>query len=287
MSHFAVLVVGTDVDYQLAPFHEFECTGRDDEFIQEVDVTEDWRAEWESYKQLTSDPHLSVFCAEYNIGIVGLGGTPDTSAEGTEKYTYIRVQEDGTFTATHRTNPNAKWDWYVVGGRASNWLLLKDGSKVDSARFGDIDFAGIADEAEAKALVKLDKTEAIVEEHGNPMSWGTILEQCGEDLQAARQKYNDQPTIKALYAAGLTLRGRDIVNSDGFTDFDREAFIAKTRAESFQAFAFVKDRKWAQRGEMGWWACVSNEKTDWPEIFQKLLAEIGPDEIVTIVDCHI
>ena len=37
MSHFTVMVVGDDVDYQLAPFHEFECTGVDDEFVQNID----------------------------------------------------------------------------------------------------------------------------------------------------------------------------------------------------------------------------------------------------------
>jgi hypothetical protein len=32
MSHFTVMVIGNDVDEQLAPFHEFECTGQDDQY---------------------------------------------------------------------------------------------------------------------------------------------------------------------------------------------------------------------------------------------------------------
>lgn len=43
MSHFAVLVVG-EVEHNLAPFHEFECTGTDNEFVQDVDQTEEARA---------------------------------------------------------------------------------------------------------------------------------------------------------------------------------------------------------------------------------------------------
>ena len=43
MSHFSVLVIGPNVDKQLAPYHEFECTGVNDEFIQEVDLTSDFR----------------------------------------------------------------------------------------------------------------------------------------------------------------------------------------------------------------------------------------------------
>lgn len=50
MSHFTVLVIGEDVEYQLAPFHEFECTGRDDEFVTDVDRTEELR---EVYKRHT------------------------------------------------------------------------------------------------------------------------------------------------------------------------------------------------------------------------------------------
>lgn len=46
MSHFSVLVVGDNVEVQLAPYHEFECTGRDDQYVQEIDETEEARAEY-------------------------------------------------------------------------------------------------------------------------------------------------------------------------------------------------------------------------------------------------
>lgn len=44
MSHFTVLVIGPDVEKQLAPYHEFECTGTDDEYVQDIDETEEARA---------------------------------------------------------------------------------------------------------------------------------------------------------------------------------------------------------------------------------------------------
>lgn len=46
MSHFAILVIGENVEQQLQPYHEFECTGEDDEFVQDVDITEDARVEF-------------------------------------------------------------------------------------------------------------------------------------------------------------------------------------------------------------------------------------------------
>lgn len=44
MSHFTVLVVGDDVEHQLAPYHEFECTGVDNEFVQNIDRLAEARA---------------------------------------------------------------------------------------------------------------------------------------------------------------------------------------------------------------------------------------------------
>ena len=52
MSHFLVFVIGDDVEKQLAPYHEFECTGRIDEYVKEVNITEKVRAD---YKATTVD----------------------------------------------------------------------------------------------------------------------------------------------------------------------------------------------------------------------------------------
>ena len=52
MSHFTVLVVtnekptGEVLEKALAPFHEFECTGVDNEYVQDIDVTEKLRKEY-------------------------------------------------------------------------------------------------------------------------------------------------------------------------------------------------------------------------------------------------
>ena len=50
MSHFAVMVVHSGeeqaVETALAPYHEFECTGIDDEFVQDIDRTEEVLAEY-------------------------------------------------------------------------------------------------------------------------------------------------------------------------------------------------------------------------------------------------
>ena len=49
-------------------------------------------------------------------------------------------------------NPNAKWDWYEIGGRWNNMLKLTDGSHADYSYINAIDFAGMKEETmEARA----------------------------------------------------------------------------------------------------------------------------------------
>lgn len=51
MSHYSVLVVGEDPEAQLAPYHEFECTGVADQYVIEIDKTEEARADYEASTQ--------------------------------------------------------------------------------------------------------------------------------------------------------------------------------------------------------------------------------------------
>jgi hypothetical protein len=46
MSHYAVLVIGDDPEGQLAPFHKFESTGDDNQYVQNIDQTEEARAQY-------------------------------------------------------------------------------------------------------------------------------------------------------------------------------------------------------------------------------------------------
>jgi hypothetical protein len=47
MSHFSVYVIGENVARQLQPYHEFESTGINDEFVQNVDILQKAREDYE------------------------------------------------------------------------------------------------------------------------------------------------------------------------------------------------------------------------------------------------
>lgn len=217
MSHFTVAVLtedgGKSVEELLAAFHEFECTGVNDEYVQDFDITEEMLEEYANstyskcvhketgkmistysdvcYREPTPDELIKIeakdtegisysirdwgdgkerramvnfvpegyelkevkanelyptfreyLIDEYNESAeVAYGEVLDL--EDRHKYNYFITDENKEVVKVcHRTNPNAKWDWYQVGGRWQGMLKLKKrpllGNKSD--KFFDLGF---------------------------------------------------------------------------------------------------------------------------------------------------
>jgi len=140
MSHFSVLVITdtkpTDAALEalLLPFHEFECTGIT-QYVQDIDITEDARSSFDP----DTDGEFAPWAASYyGYPVIPSGTEPDT--DGACKFGYI--QNDRVIK---RTNPNAKWDWWVIGGRYRDRLVLKTGTLCDSASWGSLNHASMAE----------------------------------------------------------------------------------------------------------------------------------------------
>lgn len=74
----------------------------------------------------------------------------------------------------------------------------------------------------------------------------------------------------------------------GVRDGDtKESYI--NRRSRFSTFAILKDGEWIEKGKMGWWCMVADEKDPdlWQKTFDKVLDSVKDDEMITIVDCHI
>lgn len=401
MSHFTVLVVGDDPAYQLAPFHEYECTGNDDEFVIDVDKTAEALEEWAGYKvKRAVCPDGEVCCPhddrfyrkpteeeKEKIGpIAGTGSGSGLSwhskewEEGGEYETRVldrpddvkiveltteeasvdfaewcdewggwktngKDPKDPELKVWRHTNPNAKWDYWRLGGRSGGFLALKPDTdvvpvdeglrtlaqqhgpqtvallgehawekarggvadtraqdlKADSALKGDIDFERMRNEAEAEALSRWDKANELVAEHLEGfVLWdemrkkhgercaedGDIVEHC--DMDAAREEYGEQPAVQVFR------KSRDFGPFEKLEEYlggdaAREEYRLAARRNAVTTFALVKDRKWYQRGEMGWWACVSDDKglDAWTEEFDKLIEGLPDDARLSVCDCHI
>lgn len=285
MSHFTVLVV-TDtrpdkaiLSAALQPFHEFECTGVDDKYVVDRDITEEVM---EGYKaQLSNDEPetLEQYVENWNgYKIVEAGDNPHLAGE--HKYGYAHRQADGSYKVIDRTNPNKKWDWWTVGGRWSGKFLSRNGEKCDTVRVGNIDIAGMQELAEKR--VREEHADLLEKCPGltfSWMPWSKVREAHKDNLDVAREVYHAQPEIKMMQAARVW-------ECDDYLP-SLESRVAQARADVCGTFAILKDGEWIEKGRMGWWACVSDEKENWSEIRQKVWASIREDQWVTVVDCHI
>ena len=135
------------------------------------------------------------------------------------------IEEDGY---EYWYNPKGKWDWYTIGGRWPNRLLLKDGHRVSTALLKDID-TGL-DMEEYNRYLKL---------------W--------EDIMSGNENYLENPEwlihhyfSKEIYASLLSsFWFRTVI------DIDRN-----WHELSFDS-SLIEEIDWAQKF---YWKCVANAK---------------------------
>jgi hypothetical protein len=221
MSHFKLFVVGDDVEALLEPFDENDRS-------QFIDQTDSIVSEWEQYKKDQLDDGEPI---KY-----------DTLESYAEEYCGYELVE-GRYG--YYSNPNAKWDWWEVGGRYSDYLLSKRGVECDTLKVKDVDFEAMATRNAANAA-----------------KWW-------------KEAQNEQQEIVRSFMYGIT---------KGMTE---EEYIASHTNVS--AFAFLMGDQWVERGEMGWFGVVTDEKesTDWETQMTNFIKNLDPEQTLTVVDCHI
>lgn len=293
MSHFGVLVVG-DVEEQLAPFHEYECTGIQDQYVEHIDITEKEYQEWldlseetkKEYKLENFKQYLSEYC-EYKQLPLGTRGDSRYFWWDTNFIPAIKLSDEPFVSVFKYTNPNSEWDWYVIGGRWTGYLLHKNGNKVDSLTKGDWAIDQIIDKATAEANKEFDRFEEVTKDLPMARTWIDLLnDNSFNDMKERREFYHSQPMVKAW----------DEANKDvWFNDFEpfskgREYYIESQVLASLIPYAYVKDQIWKAKGKMGWWGISTNEVEDelsWRKEVLKEIQSLPDDTIITIVDCHI
>jgi hypothetical protein len=310
MSHFSVIVVGNDIERQLQPYHEYECTDVLDEFVVFVDETEQMEEEFRT-KTMTmlvdSDgnakfPHADEFYRdptpeEEKIAGMGSGfgkGIVWTSRDWNDGRGYrakIRfIPEDhikkeipvnkiyksveeycrdyhGYRNENFKegrigrmTNPNAKWDYWGIGGRWDG-VLISNGKEVNSALKKDVDIA-------AMEKPQVDHATKVWGE------WHSNIRQMPD---------GDKEKKDWIYKnIGWFTTKKDIEKLESMS---KEEYVACM--SMWAPYAVVWNGKWYAKGEMGWFACSTNEESNWSGQFKQLWKEIPDSEMITIVDCHI
>ena len=313
MSHFTVLILGENPEDQLEPFdedlkvpeyqRELVSESEIESFLktyQNYDPERKWakitEGEAERNKTLSFDELYNIYGEDWNNN-------------------QWRKNEEGVWAEFSTYNPKSKWDWYQLGGRWNGFLKLKDGAKgevgdfslvsntraekgwCDQALKQDIDFEGMRDKDGEEArkryndvlvlfggvIPKVDIKWSDITDENNPL-YNTL------DWDAKRALYNGQPAVvKANELSRLNIE--TLGHFFDVTDFDctLEEYVQNARDNATSTFAVLKDGVWYERGTMGWWACVSDEKEqdDWNKECTKLIDELPDDTLISVYDCHI
>lgn len=263
---------------------------------------------------------FAEYCEGDGKDIVEFGDEPDLAK--THKYGYTLVDADGlVLKVVDRTNPNRKWDWYELGGRWTGFFKLKPDAvgevgrpglmtpaareqHADTARIGDIDFEGTMNEAGEEARKRWELVEKVClgEIPKITTSWETLQSdakyaQLG--WEERRILYWNQHAMKRFDIIKESVRkdpsmskaDQDTVAWADLKDFQgtKEAYIENARNAAITTFAVIKDGKWYERGQMGWWGSVANEqdRATWGAQFRDLIAGLPEDTVVSVYDCHI
>lgn len=311
MSHFCLLVIGPTNEAELAaalqPFHEFECTGMDDAYVQDIDRTEEAKKEYEASDSSSTESFLEF--------VEGWYGWKSVTAEnidrsGPHKYGYVLIDDKGEVVkCVDRTNPEKHWDWWVIGGRFAGRLLCGPNARYvmggtgtaltcDSLRISDIDFDGLKARKKTEAFERFDEWFTLQCFLPVARTLQDIRAEMGTDKEdEARSAYYLQPRVQALRTKFSPMDGDLLslypcvpgVDEDRVCRAARTAAGDKAAERPLGAFAVLKDGKWYERGEMGWWGIVHDEKDgdEWDRQFAGLIANLPPETVITYVDCHI
>lgn len=264
MSHFSVLVVGDNVEKQLQPYHQYECTGIDDEYVVWVDITD------EAKKEHAADSEGRTFeqFLEYYYGF--------------HRNDAFKKLEDGKFYS--KTNPNYKWDCWKIGGRWHGWL-----GRIDQGVKADFDFEAKRESAMYEAFAKYREICPPVELQPAVPAWAEVQANKPEENQTEyfdeqRSIRDNDPWIKAVRQA----TGNPFIDEDSFR-CTIEEYGQKAYDSAISPWAIVKDGEWIEKGEMGWFGMSSNEtdQSVWNKKVAELLDELPPMTKLTVVDCHI
>jgi len=306
MSHFVVLVIGDNVDLQLAPFNADPKVNDPHVKLVFHDQTDELRKKYdEGSVEIVKRPDGSwVFAHDATEDIAPVSAKFSelypTFEEFCKKWHGTEPNEQGRYGYYY--NPKAKWDWYTIGGRWLGYFKALPGATgklgspgvfgnkakpgtYDQLRRGDIDFDGMRADAAAEASKLYDAYEAAVAGLEVPKRWAEFRT-AYENIDDARKAYNETPYIAALRAANLLPWFEDPVEVYGI---GREKFVERASSGSFVPYAVLKDGEWYSKGDMGWFG-MSSDNVDpdtWNERVWEFLRNLPEDTLITAVDCHI
>lgn len=361
MSHFTTLVIldnykakskepGNNlVDEAMAPYMENCCGEPERKYMEFYDVEEEYRKRYEEEKPeyiVMPDgrllpPHDNEFAVKVDKGEkeknpfamtkqvipsnlekrnVDWSEIYPTFEEFIEDYGGYK-KDDITGKYGYWQNPNAKWDWYEIGGRWAGFFKLKPGetgfqgkqynftqeypesNRADVCFKAQLDLEGMRKESmdRAKARWELARKIMLTTDF---LDWDEVKEKFNVtptkdskgDVEAARKFYWAQPVVKRFRDYSVTEEGRNNELLDLFSGPDEfqvplEVYLERARHRAVTTHAYVRHGKWHEHGRMMMFATIDpgteiDEETWWSK-YSNMLDSLPDDALLVLVDCHI
>jgi hypothetical protein len=294
MSHSTVLVIGEDPEKMLEPYDE----GLEVEPYREYEDANTPQEHW-WWKGTVEECGLAP-----DAGWTDYLDALNRRYGGGDPILYDADMDRAYHMSTY--NPLSRWDWYQLGGRWTGYFDLKPGARgaigepgvmtrparpgrVDQARKDDIDFGTMRERHAADARREIREVLAALKDQPPLMPWARYREQWPTDIDAARRAYHVQPGLKALRDAKLDSFG-DPTEDYCLDSVEPEtAYVTRAAKQRTTPFAVLTAEGWAEKGRMGWFGMVADEKdqTDWTDRVQVLIDRAPGDALFSLYDVHI
>lgn len=241
-------------------------------------------------------------------------------SDGTRMY---YESETGRAYTLSTYNPNSKWDWYVVGGRWSDYFPIKlpdargheselvigerswasnperkPGWHCDGGRKRYLDLDQLRDDKEREAAENWDAFHDFAQNFPKAKSWGELSKEA-EGMPSGvaatskwdrlREVYRAQPLVQAL-REHPKFRGwmQCLIGEFSGT---REDYLATARRDAVPGYAMLTlDGKWVAPGEMGWFGMSTEDdesKAEFKRWCDEYIDSLDDDDFLIAVDLHI
>lgn len=216
-------------------------------------------------------------------------------------------------------NPNSRWNWFAIGGRWPNLLKIKkdnDGCiqvSTDQGRVCDIDFELMRQINSKSRMHHVDNVMNLIQKNYFMFDRDQIFKIWRKyivELVDLEKKYIS--TLESDECVGTFDEYCQLHGSESFKVYmfsnrmnpsylnhpffgveidpsvtDLDDWIMS--APALETFVVVKDGKWYEKGKVGWWGIVRGRvlNSEWSKKYDELLRSLQPNNVITIVDCHI
>ena len=306
MSHFSVAVISKDphdVADLLAPYQKNNMLDCPREYLRFVDAEGKYKEEYETeYEDRIKDKNTGREYFKYDDKFWKVKELPEKNSPFPErqfilpngcfefkalyKDVYPTLQDflrdyhgfeldAGEGKYGYWSNPNAKWDYWCIGGRWEGLIEATEGVPV------------------GESLVKLTDGSSVKTVNCNYAQIKNIDFSMNEELYKKALRFWEVHVDDGEIAENEDLKGFEIFwNADYYRKRFKTKEIYAKESASLSSWAFLTpDGKWHEQCDDSLWRAINDENAEsfetYTEAFKKALESVSSEFYITIVDCHV